>query len=48
LEEQLRLTVDAFKNRKPIVSGEEGRRAVAICLAAERSLAEDREVPLEL
>ena len=48
LEEQLRLIVDAFRTRKPIVSGAEARKAVAVCLAAERALAEAREVSLEL
>jgi myo-inositol 2-dehydrogenase/D-chiro-inositol 1-dehydrogenase len=47
LEEELRLVVDAFRNGKPIVSGEEARKRVLCCLAAERALAEDREVALD-
>lgn len=47
LKEQLRRCVGAFKQRKPLVSGQEARKAVAVCLAAERSLAEGREVALE-
>ena len=47
LEEELRLVVDAFRAGKPIVSGEEARKRVLVCLAAERSLAENREVTLE-
>jgi myo-inositol 2-dehydrogenase/D-chiro-inositol 1-dehydrogenase len=46
LEEQLRLAVGAFKTRRPLVSGKEARKAVAVCLAAERSLDETREIEL--
>ena len=46
LEEQLRLALAAFAERRPLVSGEEARRAVVVCLAAARSLAEDREIEL--
>ena len=46
LDEELRLVVDAFGARKPIVSGEEARKRILVCLAAEQSLAENREVPL--
>ncbi len=47
LDEELRLAVDAFRNGKPIVSGEEARKRVLCCLAAERALAEDREIALD-
>ena len=46
LEEELRQTVTAFARRRPLVSAEEARKAVAVCLALERSLREGREVPL--
>src|SRR6266540_1254338 len=46
LEEELRQTVTAFRERRPLVSGEEARKRVAVCLEAERSLRERREVPL--
>lgn len=44
LEEQLRQIVGAFQHRRPLVSAEEARRAVALCLAAERSVREGREI----
>jgi len=46
LEEQLRQTVVAFGERRALVPAEEARKAVAICLAAEQSIREGREVPL--
>jgi len=46
LDEELRLVVDAFKAGRPMVSGEEARKRILVCLAAEQSLAEGREVPL--
>jgi myo-inositol 2-dehydrogenase/D-chiro-inositol 1-dehydrogenase len=46
LEEELVKVVEAFRNRRPIVSGEEARKRIIICLEAERSLAEGREVQL--
>lgn len=48
LEEQLRLAVTAFRERRPLVSAADARRAVAVCLAAEASLREGREIPLAL
>jgi myo-inositol 2-dehydrogenase/D-chiro-inositol 1-dehydrogenase len=45
LEEQLRRTVGAFRERRALVSGAEARKAVAVCLAAEAALREGREVP---
>jgi myo-inositol 2-dehydrogenase/D-chiro-inositol 1-dehydrogenase len=44
LEEQLRRAVVAFGERRALVSAEEARKAVVVCLAAERSLREGREV----
>ena len=46
LEEQARRIVPAFQRREPLVSGEESKKRVAVCLAAERSLRENREIPL--
>jgi myo-inositol 2-dehydrogenase/D-chiro-inositol 1-dehydrogenase len=46
LEEQLRRVVPAFRERRALVSAEEARRAVAVCVAAERSMREGREVPI--
>jgi myo-inositol 2-dehydrogenase/D-chiro-inositol 1-dehydrogenase len=46
LEEQLRRVVVAFRERRPLVAAEDARKAVAVCLAAERSLREGREVRL--
>jgi len=40
LEEQLRRCVGAFRERRPLVSAEDARKAVAVCLAVERSLRE--------
>lgn len=47
LDEELRLVVEAFRAGKPIVSGEEARKRILCCLAAERALAEDREIALD-
>jgi myo-inositol 2-dehydrogenase/D-chiro-inositol 1-dehydrogenase len=46
LEEQLRQVVPAFRERRALVSAEEARAAVAVCLAIERSLREGGEVTL--
>jgi myo-inositol 2-dehydrogenase/D-chiro-inositol 1-dehydrogenase len=48
LEEQLRQSVPAFRERRPLVGPRDARRAVALCLAAETSLREGREIPLAL
>jgi myo-inositol 2-dehydrogenase/D-chiro-inositol 1-dehydrogenase len=48
LEDQLALTVTAFHERRALVSGEEARKRVVMCLEAERSLREGREVALRL
>ena len=47
LEEQLRRTVVAFEAGRPLVSAEDARKAVAVCLAVERSIREGREIPLD-
>jgi myo-inositol 2-dehydrogenase/D-chiro-inositol 1-dehydrogenase len=47
LEEELRQTVAAFRARRPLYRGEEARKRIAVCLAAERSVDEGREVPLQ-
>jgi myo-inositol 2-dehydrogenase/D-chiro-inositol 1-dehydrogenase len=46
LEEQLRRAVGMFREGRPLVSSEEARRAIALCLAAEQSIREGREIPL--
>jgi len=46
LGEQARQVVTAFAQRRPLVSGEEARKRVVVCLAAERSLREGREIAL--
>jgi myo-inositol 2-dehydrogenase / D-chiro-inositol 1-dehydrogenase len=40
LAKQAQATIKAFRSSKPLVSAEEGRAAVAVCLAAEASAAE--------
>ena len=47
LEEELRRTVTAFQERRPLVPPTEARMAVLLCQEAERSLVEGREVILE-
>jgi myo-inositol 2-dehydrogenase/D-chiro-inositol 1-dehydrogenase len=46
LTEQIRLTADAFQQRRALVSASEARKRVLLCIAAERALAEDREIEL--
>ena len=46
LEEELKRVVTAFRERRPIVSGEEARKRVLVCIEAERSLKEGREIEL--
>lgn len=48
LEEELRQVVGAFRERCPLVSAEEARKRIVVCLEAERSLREGRELPLIL
>jgi len=46
LTEQIRLTAEAFKQRRTLVSASDARKRVLVCIAAERSLAEAREIEL--
>jgi myo-inositol 2-dehydrogenase / D-chiro-inositol 1-dehydrogenase len=46
LEEQLARCVEAFRSGKPIVSPEEARKRIVVCLEAERSVAEGRPIDL--
>ena len=46
LEEELRQTVGAFRERRPLVAAEDARKAVAVCLAVEEALREARELRL--
>jgi myo-inositol 2-dehydrogenase/D-chiro-inositol 1-dehydrogenase len=43
---QAREVVGAFARRRALVSGEEARKRIVVCLAAEESLREGREVAL--
>jgi myo-inositol 2-dehydrogenase / D-chiro-inositol 1-dehydrogenase len=47
LEEQLAETVKAFRARRPLVSAEEARKRIIVCLEAERAVAEAREIALK-
>lgn len=47
LTELIRLTAQAMRERRPLVSAEESRKRVLCCLAAERSLAEGRDIALD-
>ena len=46
LGEQIAATVVAFHERRALVTGEEARKRVIVCAAAERSIREGREIPL--
>ena len=46
LAEQIRLTAEAFRERRVLVSAAESRKRVLTCLAAERSIQEGREIDL--
>jgi myo-inositol 2-dehydrogenase/D-chiro-inositol 1-dehydrogenase len=46
LHDQLARTVAAFEARRALVSGVEARKRVIVCVEAERSLREGREMPL--
>src|SRR5207237_7995575 len=48
LTEQVRLTAEAFAERRALVSAAEARKRVILCLAAERSLRENREIEVSL
>ena len=47
LTEQLRLSAEAFKARRALVPAVEARKRVLLCIEAERSLREDREIALD-
>jgi myo-inositol 2-dehydrogenase/D-chiro-inositol 1-dehydrogenase len=46
LAEQAHQVVAAFTQRRPLVSGEEARKRIVVCLAAEDSLRQGREIAL--
>ncbi len=46
LAETYRRIGAAFHNKKPLVSAEEARKRIIVCIEAERSLADGKEVPL--
>ena len=46
LEIQAREVVRAFREGRALVSGEEARKRIVVCLAAEESLRERREIRL--
>jgi myo-inositol 2-dehydrogenase / D-chiro-inositol 1-dehydrogenase len=46
LKEQIRLTAQALRERRPLVSSAEARKRVICCVEAERSAREDREIAL--
>jgi myo-inositol 2-dehydrogenase / D-chiro-inositol 1-dehydrogenase len=48
LEEQLVETVTAFERGTPLVSAEEARKRIVVCLEAERSVAQGGEIALRL
>jgi len=43
---QAQQTVTALRERRPLLSGEEARKRIIVCLAGEQSLREGREIPL--
>jgi myo-inositol 2-dehydrogenase / D-chiro-inositol 1-dehydrogenase len=47
LSEEIRQTAAAFRERRALVSGAEARKRILVCLEAERSLREGRELPLQ-
>jgi len=46
IEEEIRPPVAAFAERRPLVSGEEARKRILVCVEADRSLREGREIAL--
>ena len=46
LGEQARQVVAAFARRRALLGGEEARKRIVVCLAAEESLRDGREIPL--
>lgn len=47
LKEEIRLTAQALRNRQPLVAPQEARKRVLLCLAAEESAAQGRELALD-
>jgi myo-inositol 2-dehydrogenase / D-chiro-inositol 1-dehydrogenase len=47
LREQIARTVTAFEEGRPLVTGEDARKRVIMCVESERSLREGREIALE-
>jgi myo-inositol 2-dehydrogenase / D-chiro-inositol 1-dehydrogenase len=47
LSEEIRQTTAAFRERRALVWGAEARKRILVCLEAERSLREERELPLQ-
>ncbi len=48
LKEQIRLAAEALGERRPLVSGAEAMKRVVLCIEAERSIREEREIRLSL
>jgi myo-inositol 2-dehydrogenase/D-chiro-inositol 1-dehydrogenase len=48
LRDQLARTVEAFAAGRPLVTGTEARKRVVLCLEAERSIRDGREIALDL
>jgi myo-inositol 2-dehydrogenase/D-chiro-inositol 1-dehydrogenase len=46
LEEQIARAVEAFREGRPLVSAEEARKRIIVCLEAERAVAEGKEIAL--
>jgi myo-inositol 2-dehydrogenase/D-chiro-inositol 1-dehydrogenase len=47
LEHEVALTVKAFRERRPLVSAEEARKRIVVCLEAERSVVDGRAIDLQ-
>jgi myo-inositol 2-dehydrogenase / D-chiro-inositol 1-dehydrogenase len=47
LDQQLAAAVEAFRAGRPIVSPEAARKRIVVCLEAERSLRDGREIALQ-
>ena len=47
LDEELCRVVEGFRENRPVVSGEEARKRIVVCLAAEEALARGEEVKLD-
>jgi myo-inositol 2-dehydrogenase/D-chiro-inositol 1-dehydrogenase len=46
LREEIAAAVRAFETGQPLVSAEEARKRIVVCLEAERAVAEGREIAL--